>query len=210
MSDQPNGTPEAGAPVQPQGGNTVAAQGAAETITGIDPVLAAKIAKLEADNFAYREERRKQDAATENAKRDQLIKDQQWQELSQTQAAELEKLKPVVEQGQLLTEAFNELLESQLKQIPANIRKNVIDPAREAMDPVKFSKWLRDNMDTFRAQPAPNMNPGEGNGGTPVSPIGNGQLTAQDWEFIRATGIKPEEWLKNKIASEFEKANPHQ
>lgn len=190
--------PQGGETDKPQGGTSGLVQGTGE----VD--LLGKIAELERDNKKYRDERKAIDAATKKADEERLTSQAKWQELAEGYKAERDQLQPVAAKHEVISAAFNEMLEGQLKEIPSDVRKRVIDPVRATMDPVAFSKWLRDNSDTFRARQAPNLDGGAGGigtGGTPANMV----PSPKDIVDASRAGIPIDRWMIRRAESDAQK-----
>lgn len=189
MTENPNDKPNVGETVQPQGGITGPAQGASVTT---DPDLLQKIADLEKDNKKYRDERKAQDAAAKKFADEQLISQQKWEELAKGYKTRVDELEPIAEKNGTIEAAFNALLDSQLKDIPEDVRKKLVEPARKGMSPVEFSDWLSANKNFLSVKPAPPLDGGAGQGtrttGAAVT------LTADQMEMARISGMSYEEY----------------
>lgn len=183
---------------KPQGGDTDKlqggsgpAQGASDTKPTHDADLLRKIDELERDNKKYRDERRAQETAAKKAQDEHLASQQKWQELAESRAAELDRLKPVAEQYESITIAFNASLDSRLKQIPEDTRKRTVDPIRAALSPADFSNWLDANLEMLRGRQAPNLDGGAGSIGASAKAV---TLTPDQIEMARAAGMTIDEY----------------
>ncbi len=188
--------PQGGDADKPQGGTDGQAQGASDTTTSIDLAAALKkIDDLERDNKKYRDERKKQDTELRKQQEQQMAEQQQWQKLAETRGVELEKLKPVADQYETIQAAFNASLDTRLKEIPEDVRKDIVDPVRAVMSATDFSTWLDKNLPRLRGRQAPPLDGGAGTiGGGKAAP----QLTAAELEVARAMGLTPEVYAKRK------------
>ncbi len=186
--------PQGGDADKPQGGETGHAQGASETTTSIDLATALKkIDDLEHDNKKYRDERKKQDTELRKQQEQQMAEQQQWQKLAETRGAELDKLKPVADQYETIQAAFNASLDTRLKEIPEDVRKDIVDPVRAVMSATDFSTWLDKNLPRLRGRQAPSLDGGAGTtGGGKAAP----QLTSDQIEMAKAAGMTLEEYAQ--------------
>lgn len=205
MSDDPKGqTPNDGQGTTPS--ETPAAANGKTSIASLPPDIQAYIAELRTEAETNRKAKAAADAAAKAAEEAQLAKNQEWQKLAESRREELEKLKPVADQHEAITAAFNASLDNRLKQIPDDVRKKAVDPVRAALSPVEFSNWLDANLETFQARRAPGLDGGAGASGGGKS--AGAALTAADLEMARAMNIKPEDWAKRKAELAERQANP--
>jgi hypothetical protein len=194
MTDNTNDKPQGGDAVLPQGGNDGQSQGESKTHSVAD--LMAKIDALEKDNAGYRRKQRENETAAQKEKERQLAENQQWKELAESRGAELQTLKPIAEQHEAITAAFNASLDNRLKQIPEDVRKRTVDPIRAALSPVEFSNWLDANLDILRARQAPGL---DGGAGTTAARNGHtATLTAEETMMADAMGISHAAYAKRK------------
>ncbi len=201
--------PQAGDGDKPQAGTTADSRtGQPQAGSTIDlPTALALIDELRRENAGHRKAKNAAEAATKAAEEKRLTEQQEWQKLAEARAADLAKLAPIAEQHEAITAAFNASLDNRLKQIPDDVRKKTVDPIRKALSPVDFSNWLDANLDLLRARSAPNLDGGAGGSGRPVN--GTVDMTAQDVDMARVTGIAPEAWMKRKAEIERLKASPN-
>ena len=201
MTDNTNGNPQGGETAQPQGGTTPA-QGAGDNVD-----LLGKISRLEADNKKYRDERKALDEAQRKAQEEQLMTQQKWEELAKGYKGEVEKLSPIAQQYEAISEAFNDLLENELKDIPDDVRRKLVEPARAKMSPVEFASWLRGSRDFLQVKKAPNLDNGAGNSTTGARLTGI-TPTPDDVAMAAALGIPIYRWMQRKAEAAASKANP--
>lgn len=173
MPENENDKPQGGEGVQSQGGENGASQGDAKQPTIAE--LLAKIDALERDNAGYRRKQRESDSASKKAEEDRMTQQAEWQKLAETRGAELAKLKPVAEQFEAITAAFNASLDNRLKLIPEDVRKDLVEPARSGMSPVDFSNWLDRNLSRLQARQAPPLDGGAGG----TAPSAAAKVTAE-------------------------------
>lgn len=185
-----DGATTTGADTQPTTGRT--------EISSLPPDMQKYIEDLRHEAEKYRKSLRVAEQASKAAEEKRLADNAEWQKLAEARAAELEKLKPVAEQHEAITTAFNASLDNRLKQIPDDIRKKTVDPIRAALSPVAFSEWLDANLDILRARQAPNLDGGaQGTAGRVTV-----TLTAEQRAMAEATGMTPEQYMKAMQAIE--------
>lgn len=175
-------------------------------ISSLPPDIQKYIEDLRREAADYRKAQKAAEKTANEAKEKQLADEKKWQELAESRAAELAKLKPIAEQHEQITTAFNSSLDNRLKQIPDDIRKKTVDPIRAALSPVDFSNWLDANMEILRARQAPPLDGGaQGSGKSSPSM----QLESNEIEMARAMGLTPDAYAKRKAEIQRMKETPN-
>lgn len=190
--DNDNGQPTTGSETKPNNGKT--------PIASLPPDIQTYIEELRAEAESNRKAKKAADAAAKLAEEKRLADEKQWEALANTRGAELEKLKPVADQYEAITAAFNASLDNRLKQIPDDIRKKTVDPIRAALPPVDFSNWLDANVDILRARQAPDLDGGAGSNANPTIV----KLSQTELEMARNMNISPEKYAQRKAERDAE------
>ena len=128
------------------------------------------------------------------AEEERLAKKQEWQELAEKRAAEVEALRQYQEKYQAMLDAMSERNKQRIEAIPEDMRSLV----PEYDDPAKLSQWLDANWERLNAKPlVPSLNGGAGN----VQVRGK-QVTLSDAEIAIAEkmGLTPEQYMASKPA----------
>lgn len=133
--------------------------------------------------------------AMEEANRQKLAKDGNHEELAQKYLTEVEQLRPLSERAKALESMIRTSNETRINSVPEAMRS--IIPAEYA--PEKLSAWLDANMGLLTKPPAANFNAGEGGGSGRGS--GTEQLTAEEKDIAKRTGMTPEQYVKAKAAT---------
>lgn len=170
MTDM-NDKPQAGETVPSQVDTTGQPQAGSETNNGMTLEQAlAKIAELNRENAKHRNEKKAAESAKDALEKQRLADEKRWEELYKKADEDLRKLQPIAEQHEAITAAFNASLDNRLKQIPEDVRKDMVDPVRAGMSPVDFSNWLDRNLTRLAARQAPGLDGGAGSATTTATP----------------------------------------
>lgn len=177
-----------------------AAEGAAKTdahgdwFTGLPDEVQSYIRSLRDENAKWRIETRKAEEAAREAEEKRLAEQQRWQELAEKREARINELEPKAER---VLSAFDALIESRLKRLPADLRKALVDPVRASMDSVAFVEWLDANEERLLLRPAPNLEAGAGAQSSRGN-AGDATLTDAERRIAQKMGVDPARVAKEK------------
>lgn len=124
------------------------------------------IEELRDEAKKYRLEKQKAERDAKEAEEARLAQQNEWKILAEKRAQRIVELEPVELQYREIQEAFNSALETKLKGIPEDVRKQKVDPVRATMTPVQFSKWLDAILPDLQTKPAPDLDAGAGGSAT--------------------------------------------
>lgn len=202
MTDQTNDKPATSEQQQEQANN------GQTPISSLPPDIQAMIHTLREENKDWRTKKGAADRAAQAAEEKRLADNAEWQKLAETRQKRLDELEPIAVQHGTIEAAFNALLDNQLKDIPDDVRKKLVDPVRKGMSPVDFSEWLATNKSTLAVKQPPPLDGGAGNQRTQQVASPFGTPTAEDIDLSKATGIPIATWMKRKYEKEWRKQNP--
>jgi len=131
--------------------------------------------------------------AIEDAQKQRLEKQGDFEELARQRAAEIESLKPTAERAKALEQVIRESNEARVKRVPEAMRSVV--PAD--YPPEKLQAWLNANEALLTKAPAPNFDGGAGNGGSGGSSR-EPELTAEEKAMTSLMGLTPEQYAAAK------------
>lgn len=162
--------------------------------TGLPDEVQSYIRSLRDENAKWRIEKRRAEEAAREAEEKRLEEQQRWQELAEKREAKIKELEPKAER---VLSAFDALIESRLKRIPADLRKTLVDPVRASMDSVTFVEWLDANEERLSLRPAPNL---EAGAGAPTSRgnAGDASLTDVERRIAQQMGVDPAKIARQK------------
>lgn len=131
-----------------------------------------------------------QAAAAREAEEKRLAEEKRWQELAEQRERELNELKPKVETGSRVIEAFTGSLKKRLEGLPDYLRTL----AEKISDPVELAAWLDENHDKIARPQAPNLDQGspQGGGGQGNTPV----LTPEQIEQAKLMRMTPHAYAK--------------
>jgi len=134
-------------------------------------------------------------ATTEKERQDQLeaqLKEQgKWKEIAEQRAKEMADLKPKAEQADAIEATLKDVLASQIAELPETMRGLVPDE----LSTQQKLQWLSKNKPLLVKQKPVDIGAGKQGGGQPAGV----ELTAEEQEFARNFGVKPEEYAKFKF-----------
>lgn len=168
----------------------------------LPPETQRHIEELRRENAKYRIEKKKAEDAARKAEEDKLTAQAEWKTLAEQRAARLAELEKVAEQKDAIESAFNAGLEARLKAIPEDKRKRLVEPVRKTMSALEFAAWLDANEGDLKAVRPPNFDGGAGS----QSATKTVDLTSEELEIVRKTGISPEAYAKRKAEIQRERS----
>lgn len=121
----------------------------------------ARVLRKKLDEIEAAERQRQTEA--QRAEEARLVEQQQYQQLAEKRAKELEALKPLAERTAALEARIKAANEARIGRVPDSLRSVI--PAD--YDPVKLSEWLDANLDKLTKPTAPNIDDGHKSDRTP-------------------------------------------
>ena len=171
-------------------------------IKDLPPEIQGYIEELRRENAKHRTEKKRAEDAARKAEEDKLTAQAEWKTLAEQRAARLAELERVAEQKEAIESAFNAGLEARLKAIPEDKRKRLVEPVRKTMSALEFAAWLDANEGDLKAVRPPNFDGGAGS----QSATKTVDLTSEELEIVRKTGISPEAYAKRKAEIQRERS----
>lgn len=171
-------------------------------IKDLPPEIQGYIEELRRENAKHRTEKKRAEDAARKAEEDKLTAQAEWKTLAEQRAARLAELERVAEQKEAIESAFNAGLEARLKAIPEDKRKRLVEPVRKTMSALEFAAWLDANEGDLKAVRPPNFDAGAGS----QSATKTVDLTSEELEIVRKTGISPEAYAKRKAEIQRERS----
>lgn len=148
----------------------------------------AYIKELRDEAKRTRLEKEAADNARKLAEQQQLVEQGNWKKLAEDRAAELAKLQPYQEQASNLLKIISANNAQMIQQIPEHMR-GIVPPLSEDA----LNAWLVKNLPLLQRKPAPDLNAGEGSGGSGQQP-----LTEEEKQMAARFGLTPEKFAAQK------------
>lgn len=131
---------------------------------------------------------KKQEEESAKATQARLAEEGKWKELAEARAAEAAKLQPYQERAATLEKMISDSNARRIAQIPEALRSLVPDGSAE-----QVAAYLDKNWTLLQRKPAPDLNAGEGSGGSGQQP-----LTEEEKQMAARFGLTPEKFAAQK------------
>lgn len=133
---------------------------------------------------------KRQEEANRDREQKRLAEEGKWRELADSRERELASLQPYKERAESLETMLRDSNNLRIARIPEDMRTLV--PTDYA--PEQLSNWLDTNADRLAKPFAPRLDGGAASGGASAV-----QLTEEEKQVARATGLSLEEYAKYKL-----------
>ena len=148
------------------------------------------VEKLRAEAAENRVKLKEFQEAQAKAEEERLAKKQEWQELAEKRAQEIEALRPYQEKYAAVLESMRARNKERIEAIPEEMRSLV----PEYDDPAKLAQWLDANWERLNAKPlVPSLNGGAGANNTRGKQV---TLSDDQLAVAKKMGLKPEDYMK--------------